>query len=908
MRTTTLSLAREERDTVPSGSPPEPPRILHPGTLLRGRWRILRFLGRGGMGVVHEAVDIATGERVALKVLPAHAWNDADALASLRDELLVARRVSHHNVCRVHEIYLEPSAGSGEPAFFTMEFLEGETLAARLQREGRLDEDTTLGLVRQLAAGLQAAHEVGVVHRDLKPGNVMLVPDGDGLRAVITDFGVAWAGARSRSTGDGTDRIVGSPAYMSPEQVEGGRISPASDIFALGVLLYELVTGVLPFQRATSEEVTRVQHTSTPVPPSRLVAALSSRWNRTILSCLRSDPARRPQSAAAVVRSLERDRRATGVRMWVIAAAIVGVAAGLVPGVAERLRSSSAAERRPRTHSADLFPAAAQPRSELAARRYAEALEAHRHFDEVSAGASLREVLQLEPGFVRARALLAEVLEQVGEDERARAEAARAVADAASLPEPERRAFSALQARLAGNQARAASEYASLLAARPGDLETGLLLASVQSPAEALGTLEALRHIQGPAGSDLRIELAAVKVQLESDPEAAVRRLQALEERLIASQQPLLVAQGLVYRGDVLTTLGRLGEAEAALAEAEPLLAGAGNAGWAAEVKRMRSDVVALAGRWQEAQRLRSEVLEAYLRLGAPAKAARAAEDLLQSALVAGRIAEAHRWFDRAVQLLSEAGIDPARLGAREATLAMSEANMPRRRQALERWVDWAAQKGDPPPTNSRQLLAWVLYDEDRLEDALASVAALEAEKPKGFAAISLGDLKASILLEQGHAAEAVKLLNQAFDTPVLARSPMLQLRRGDILGRALGATGAVDAALTTVRNAMPQARPPQPVNYALRLRLREVDLLRLGGQVAEARREMAAVWADVPPDHKLLRMEARLVRGRLDLTSGRWTRARADLSLLSEEASRAGFHRLARLARESMSAPKERT
>jgi serine/threonine protein kinase len=378
VRTTTLSLAREEPDTVPSRSAPEPPRVLHPGTLLRGRWRILRFLGQGGMAVVHEAVDIATGERVALKVLPAHAWDDADALASLRDELLVARRVSHHNVCRVHEVYLEPSAGSGEPAFLTMEFLEGETLAARLQREGRLDEDTTLGIARQLAAGLQAAHQVCVVHRDLKPGNVMLVPDGDGVRAVITDFGVAWAGARSMSSGDRADRIVGSPAYMSPEQVEGGRISPASDIFAFGVLLYELVTGVLPFHRGTPEEVTRSRRISTPMPPSCLVAALSSRWNRTILSCLRSDPEQRPPSTAAVVRSLERDRRTAGLRRWAIAAAVVAVAAGLVPWGIERLQSSSATERRLRANSGDLQHGAAQPRSARGVERSPEAVEASR--------------------------------------------------------------------------------------------------------------------------------------------------------------------------------------------------------------------------------------------------------------------------------------------------------------------------------------------------------------------------------------------------------------------------------------------------------------------------------------------------------------------------------------------------
>lgn len=223
---------------------------------------------------------------------------------------------------------------------------------------------------------------------------------------------------------------------------------------------------------------------------------------------------------------------------------------------------------------------------------------------------------------------------------------------------------------------------------------------------------------------------------------------------------------------------------------------------------------------------------------------------------------------------------------------------MVRRRKALERWIDWSARQGNPPPPNSRQYLAWALYDEDRLGDALASVEALLAEKPKGFAAISLVDLKASILLEEGHAAEAVRLLRSAFDTPAVAQSPMLQLRKADILGRALGEDGALDAALELVRSALPLARPPQPINYSLRLRLREVDLLRRKGELATARRAMADLWAAVPADYTLLRMEARLVRGRLDLAAGHAARARADLQGLSEDASRRGLHRMARQAR----------
>jgi len=296
------------------------------------------------MGVVYEAADVTTGERVALKVLPAQSVHEAEALASLRDELLVGRRVSHHNVCRVHEVYLEPSAGSHEPGFFTMEFLDGETLAARLKRQGRLDARTALFLVRQLTAGLQAAHDVGVIHRDLKPGNVMLVPEGESTRLVITDFGVAWAAGRSRVTGGGEpNRIVGSPAYMAPEQVEGGRATPASDIFALGVVLYEMMTGALPFHGDTPEELARVRRTSPPVPPSRLVPEVSPRWNRTILACLHPQPDRRPPSAEGVLRRLERERRPA--RAWNMAAVLAILVVLGVWGV-ERLRPAARPEGR----------------------------------------------------------------------------------------------------------------------------------------------------------------------------------------------------------------------------------------------------------------------------------------------------------------------------------------------------------------------------------------------------------------------------------------------------------------------------------------------------------------------------------------------------------------------------------
>ncbi len=260
-----------------------------PGEMLESRYRILGLLGRGGMGEVYRADDLRLGQPVALKFLPETLSHDTVRLAQFHNEVRTARQVSHPNVCRVYDV--------GEAAgvlFLTMEYVDGEDLSSLLRRIGRLPEDKALAIARQICGGLAAAHERGVIHRDLKPANIML--DGTG-NVRLMDFSLATVGIV-------TNVRAGTPAYMAPEQLEGRDATVKSDIYALGLVLYELFTGKRVFDAKTLADLV-AQHTSGIVtPPSQLVSTLDPAIERSILRCLEAEPARRPASALAVSASL----------------------------------------------------------------------------------------------------------------------------------------------------------------------------------------------------------------------------------------------------------------------------------------------------------------------------------------------------------------------------------------------------------------------------------------------------------------------------------------------------------------------------------------------------------------------------------------------------------------------------
>jgi serine/threonine-protein kinase len=254
-----------------------------PGTVLGARYRIIGLLGRGGMGEVYRADDLKLGQAVALKFLPEIVENDAARLQRFLNEVKIARQISHPNVCRVYDV--------GEVDghhYLSMEYVDGEDLASLLRRIGRLPKDKAVQISRQLCMGLAAAHEQGILHRDLKPANVMI--DGRG-RARITDFGLATLAGAVRPDEVG----AGTPLYMSPEQRDGKDLTVRSDLYSLGLVLYELFTGERAFGAATADA---------PTNPSHHVEGFDPAVERIILRCIAKEPSGRPASALAVAAAL----------------------------------------------------------------------------------------------------------------------------------------------------------------------------------------------------------------------------------------------------------------------------------------------------------------------------------------------------------------------------------------------------------------------------------------------------------------------------------------------------------------------------------------------------------------------------------------------------------------------------
>jgi tetratricopeptide (TPR) repeat protein len=278
-----------------------PTTALDKGALFAGRYEVQEELGKGGMGRVYKVLDNEIGETVALKVLNPDIAADPKTIERFRNELKMARKITHRNVCRMHDINRERTT-----YFITMEYVPGEDLKSLIRRKERLSEDDAISLAAQVCAGLSEAHRLGVTHRDLKPQNIMIDEEGE---ARIMDFGIA----RSRETKGVTEEglIIGTPDYMSPEQVEGREAEPRSDVYSLGVVLYEMVTGRVPFEGKTALSVAFKHKTETPLDPRKLNDRLSEEFTSVILKCLEKEKEKRYQTAEELRSDLESLREGT---------------------------------------------------------------------------------------------------------------------------------------------------------------------------------------------------------------------------------------------------------------------------------------------------------------------------------------------------------------------------------------------------------------------------------------------------------------------------------------------------------------------------------------------------------------------------------------------------------------------
>ncbi|MCJ7488112.1 MAG: protein kinase [Candidatus Aminicenantes bacterium] len=273
-----------------------PVRELTTGSTFAGRYQVIEELGHGGMGRVYKVHDTEIKEKVALKLLRPEITLDKEAVERFSNELKLARKISHRNVCRMFDL------GRAEgTTFITMEFVPGEDLKSFIHRSKQLNMGTAISIAKHVCEGLEEAHRLGVIHRDLKPGNIMIDKDGD---AKIMDFGIARSLSGRGITGAGV--MIGTPEYMSPEQVEGKEVDQKSDIYSLGVILFEMVTGRLPFAGDTPLSVAHKQKYDAPEDPKKLNAQVSDDLARVILKCLAKDGDKRFQSAAELGTELGR--------------------------------------------------------------------------------------------------------------------------------------------------------------------------------------------------------------------------------------------------------------------------------------------------------------------------------------------------------------------------------------------------------------------------------------------------------------------------------------------------------------------------------------------------------------------------------------------------------------------------
>lgn len=362
------------------------------GEIVAGRFRIEQFIGEGGMGEVYAARDLELGEDVALKTLRPCMSTNSRFVERFKLEIQTAHKVTHSNVCRVFDLdwhTLEDPPGQSSIAFLTMELLKGETLEQRIRREGKLSVTQALPILKQVVAGLAAAHQAGIVHRDFKSGNIILVEEGSGVRALITDFGLAQSFNHIAPTCSAA--IEGTPAYLAPEQLEGGPVGPAADIFALGVVLFEMVTGALPFESTDCLDTAARQRRSPPSPRSQ-APGLNKRWEVAILACLAYEPSQRPSPVQQVLELLE----GRGVSRRALGISVAGGLGALVSGLL-RLR--------PKSISAEALRSFKRG-EDFAQRRNAEGLK--------NAVVEFQRVISLEPTYAPAWIGLADAYSALG--------------------------------------------------------------------------------------------------------------------------------------------------------------------------------------------------------------------------------------------------------------------------------------------------------------------------------------------------------------------------------------------------------------------------------------------------------------------------------------------------------------
>jgi tetratricopeptide (TPR) repeat protein/tRNA A-37 threonylcarbamoyl transferase component Bud32 len=626
------------------------------------KYEILRPLGSGGMGDVYLARDTVLRRQVAIKFVSAARLGDPDANARLLREARAAATLDHPGICPVYDVHVDDSGRT----CIVMQYVEGETLAQRLTR-GVMEPGEALALGARIADALAAAHARGVIHRDLKPQNVIITIDG---RPKLLDFGIAQTRLSAEAiasivthteTSARTQGAIGTPAYMSPEQVLQKPADGRSDLFSLGAVLFECLTGQPAFLAATDVETwARVVYATAP-PPSELNARVTPAADHAVATLLAKDPAARYGDAIEAARALRAaatvgDRLAAGPnrRRALATASIVTVLAlgGILAWRAAR----------------PLPPA--PPEARLWYDRGTDHLRNGAYF---SAKIALQQAIGLYPGYAAAMTRLAEAQSQLDEEGDARATLVRlsdAVPDSSRLSREDAQRLEAIRALVLRDVARAANEYQQVAEAKPGDVGVWLDLARVQQLAGLRG--EARRACERALMLPLGRQSAAVHLRLGAIASDEVRRDDALREFGEAQRLYALArdaegeAEALLLKARFLDAIGEFAASNQALDGATAILASNPNPYQQVRASLLRSSLIAsLSGDAEKARRTAEESVDAARQNGLETTAADALVEAGTALMRLGLNDAARDRLQKALDLATRTGA--RRIGARAA-------------------------------------------------------------------------------------------------------------------------------------------------------------------------------------------------------------------------------------------------
>jgi len=551
-------------------SPTGSPRVFADGQLVAGRYRIAGYVGHGGMGEVYQARDLELNETVALKTLLPGIASNAAMVARFKQEIALSRKVLHPNVCGAFDLDRHPAEGSAEILFLTMPFLPGETLARKLEREGPMRVADARPLVEQMAEALDAAHRAKVIHRDFKPGNVMLVPSAEGVRAVVTDFGLARSFVTpADTTATLSARLEGTLDYMAPELLTGAVATFGSDVYALGMVVYKMVTGALPFA-ADTPLAGAILRSKAPVPPPRTTAPdLDPNWERAILRALERNPARRFTRASHFLQALRGEPVSNTVRLpamtgrrWLGTAVAAAAVAGALLGWQSWMR----ARNRPSPEAQALYLKGIGD------------IEAGANF---AATKALGEAVQRAPRYAPAHARLAEAWIELEMPEKASEQMLLARReDTAGLSHAERLRLEAIDLSITREFAAAVEKYEQLAKIGAGEgaepaLDLGRAYEKAGKPGKAIDSYR--RAAEGPAPNPaawLRLGLLYSRTSQPAKADEAFGQA----ERLYQMTSSLEGLTEVAYqRGMALTRRGDLRAAMEYLEKAGGIARTAGN-------------------------------------------------------------------------------------------------------------------------------------------------------------------------------------------------------------------------------------------------------------------------------------------------------------------------------------------